>query len=34
VLVYPKDESAPPIVLPEALTPGLVLDALGKAAGP
>ena len=32
VLVYPKDPTAPPIVLPEVLTPGIVLDALGKAA--
>ncbi len=33
VLVYPKDPSAPPIVLPEALTPGIVLSALDRAAG-
>src|SRR6185295_12934975 len=33
VLVYPKDPKAPPIVLPEVLTPGIVLDALEKAAG-
>ena len=32
VLVYPKNASLPPIVLPEALTPGIVLDALDKAA--
>jgi len=32
VLVYPKDPKAPPIVLPEVLTPGIVLDALEKAA--
>ena len=32
VLVYPKDASAPPIVLPEILTPGIVLDALDRAA--
>ncbi len=33
VLVYPKDPNAPPIVLPEALTPGIVLSALGQASG-
>ncbi len=32
VLVYPKDPDAPPIVLPEILTPGIVLDALDRAA--
>jgi thiol:disulfide interchange protein DsbD len=31
VLVYPKNASAPPIVLPEVLTPGIVLDALDRA---
>ncbi len=31
VLVYPKDPAAPPIVLPEVLTPGIVLNALEKA---
>ena len=31
VLVYPKDAKAPPIVLPEALTPGMVLGALERA---
>jgi thiol:disulfide interchange protein/DsbC/DsbD-like thiol-disulfide interchange protein len=31
VLVYPKDSAAPPIVLPEILTPGIVLDALDGA---
>jgi thiol:disulfide interchange protein len=34
VLVYPADASAEPIVLPEFLTPGIVLDALNKAAQP
>ena len=33
VLVYPKNAAAPPIVLPEFLTPGLVLDALTQAGG-
>jgi thiol:disulfide interchange protein DsbD len=33
VLVYPKDPKDPPIVLPEVLTPGIVLEALEKAAG-
>jgi thiol:disulfide interchange protein DsbD len=33
VLVYPTDKSAEPIVLPSLLTPGIVLDALEKAAG-
>jgi thiol:disulfide interchange protein DsbD len=32
VLVYPKDAAVPPIVLPEVLTPGIVLGALDKAA--
>jgi thiol:disulfide interchange protein len=32
VLVYPRDPEAPPQVLPELLTPGIVLDALEKAA--
>jgi thiol:disulfide interchange protein len=32
VLVYPKNPAEPPIVLPEALTPGIVLGALEKAA--
>ena len=32
VLVYPRDPAAPPIVLPEILTPGIVLDALDRAA--
>ena len=32
VLVYPADKSLPPIVLPPVLTPGIVLDALDKAA--
>ena len=31
VLVYPKNSAAPPLVLPELLTPGLVLDALEQA---
>ena len=31
VLVYPKDAAAPPIVLPEILTPGIVLVALDNA---
>jgi thiol:disulfide interchange protein DsbD len=31
VLVYPKDPHLPPIVLPEALTPGIVLAALDRA---
>ena len=29
VLVYPKDAAAPPIVLPEILTPGIVLERPG-----
>jgi len=32
VLVYPKEPDAPAIVLPEVLTPGIVLNALDKAA--
>lgn len=32
VLVYPKAAAEPPIVLPEVLTPGIVLDALDRAA--
>ena len=32
VLIYPKDATQPPIVLPEILTPGIVLDALDRAA--
>ena len=32
VLVYPRNPAAPPIVLPEALTPGIVLNALASAA--
>ena len=32
VLIYPKNPAAPPVVLPEALTPGTVLDALEQAA--
>jgi thiol:disulfide interchange protein DsbD len=32
-LVYPKGPSRPPIVLPEILTPSIVLEALDKAAG-
>ncbi len=31
VLVYPKNADAEPIVLPEVLTPGIVLDALDRA---
>ena len=31
VLVYPKNAQEPPIVLPEALTPGMVLAALDRA---
>ncbi|HEV2391387.1 MAG TPA: protein-disulfide reductase DsbD domain-containing protein [Verrucomicrobiae bacterium] len=31
VLVYPKDPNAPPSVLPEALTPGMVVAALDRA---
>jgi thiol:disulfide interchange protein DsbD len=32
VLVYPKNANAQPMVLPEVLTPGIVLNALGRAA--
>jgi thiol:disulfide interchange protein DsbD len=32
VLVYPKNPTASPLVLPEILTPGIVLDALNRAA--
>jgi thiol:disulfide interchange protein len=32
VLVYPKNAQEPPIVLPEALTPGMVVAALDRAA--
>jgi len=32
VLVYPKDASKPPIVLPAVLTPSIVLEALDRAA--
>ncbi len=32
VLVYPRDSAEPPLVLPEALTPGIVLNALERAA--
>jgi thiol:disulfide interchange protein DsbD len=32
VLVYPRDGRSPPMVLPELLTPGIVLGALAKAA--
>ena len=31
VLVYPAKSSEPPLVLPEALTPGIVLNALERA---
>ena len=31
VLVYPPDPNKPPIVLPEALTPGMVVSALARA---
>ena len=31
VLVYPADASKPPIVLPEAITPGMVVNALDRA---
>ena len=30
VLVYPADKDAPPFVLPEALTPGMVVSYLEK----
>ena len=32
VLVYPKNPGAPAVVLPQILTPGIVLDALNRAA--
>ena len=32
VLLFPKDTTAAPIVLPEVLTPGIVLTALDRAA--
>lgn len=32
VLVFPADPTRPPLVLPELLTPGIVLEALGQAA--
>jgi len=32
VLVYPKNAEAEPLVLPEVLTPGIVLDALDRTA--
>ena len=32
VLVYPKNPAAPPMVLPEILTPGIILNALNRAA--
>ncbi|MGA2852638.1 MAG: protein-disulfide reductase DsbD domain-containing protein [Verrucomicrobiota bacterium] len=32
VLVYPKNPGAPPVVLPQILTPGVVLNALNQAA--
>ena len=32
VLVYPKNADAPPIVLPEVLTPGIVLNAIAQTA--
>jgi thiol:disulfide interchange protein DsbD len=31
VLVYPKNPDTPPVVLPQILTPGIVLDALDRA---
>jgi thiol:disulfide interchange protein DsbD len=31
VLVYPKNPDAQPIILPQILTPGIVLDALDQA---
>lgn len=33
VLVYPADPDQPPMILPELLTPGIVLEALERAAG-
>jgi thiol:disulfide interchange protein DsbD len=32
VLVYPKNSTIPPMVLPEILTPGIMLDALDRTA--
>ncbi len=32
VLVYPKDATQPPLILPELLTPAIVMEALDKAA--
>ena len=32
VLVYPKNSTEQPIVLPEALTPGMIVNALERAA--
>lgn len=32
-VLYPSDEAAPPEVLPAILTPGIVLDAIGRADG-
>jgi thiol:disulfide interchange protein DsbD len=32
VLIYPENAGAPPIVLPEVLTPNIVLNALNLAA--
>ena len=32
VLVYPKEATVPPIILPEILTPGIMLDALDRTA--
>jgi thiol:disulfide interchange protein DsbD len=32
VILFPKDTNAAPIVLPEVLTPGIVLSALDRAA--
>ena len=32
VLVYPRESSKPPVVLPTVLTPGIVMDALEAAA--
>jgi len=34
VLVFPKNADAPAIMLPEVLTPGIVLDALNRAGQP
>ncbi|MDE3066181.1 MAG: thioredoxin family protein [Verrucomicrobiota bacterium] len=34
VLIYPRDAGTPPLVLPTVLTPGIVLTALARAAGP